>query len=160
MHCLCFLIYIYVYVFSCMHIGMYVYVLYLFLNLIMSIIPTLYFFVEFVILIKVFLTKIKIGLPPLAREWADNRQQHRCMFFSEFTSVSFSLEWSSGLKSVYSLNDVGNLTRLATPTCPKCLMVTPRIDPLSYVKAQSWTCIFIYNYYLYQLWITVLDGIW
>ena len=31
-----------------MHIGMYAYVLYIFLNLIMSIIPTLYFFVEFV----------------------------------------------------------------------------------------------------------------
>ena len=31
----------------CMYIGMYVYVLYIFLNLIMSIIPTLYFFVEF-----------------------------------------------------------------------------------------------------------------
>ena len=37
-------IFLYVYVFSCMYIGMYVYVLYIFLNLIMSTIPTLYFF--------------------------------------------------------------------------------------------------------------------
>ena len=45
--CLCFLIYMLMCVFSCIYIGMYVYVLYIFLNLIMSIIPTLYFFVEF-----------------------------------------------------------------------------------------------------------------
>ena len=46
-----------------MYIGMYVYVLYIFLNLIMSIIPTLYFFVEFLSETKYNLRELLARLP-------------------------------------------------------------------------------------------------